>query len=352
MKWVESCWMHSRAKIEKLQEDIEAFAISNDSNNPVAVPQDGKLIMESMQPEPTVSSPVSQNGSSKKSLEQSLASPLSPRRQLAREREKTVKKPVFYVSSPVPYLILIMLLIMIVMIFVDVMPIAALICLFSILMVLVIVLGNHWKNKVIWEPENEYDFYFQPHYHSMINHNKKVDETSAKNAAIITATAPPLPEYNYPCEKCNMNGQYSQHSRGRHSRQNSRSANNKSHSRNSSFQSHGFAAAEHNEEIDPSALQNKSDEQREEVNYILPSSNNVEQPHTSGLSISLPPQQTSSGLMLPELGPMTREDKIDKLNEFFDALFMSIDYSLLLIFLGTFIVVENMASTGIPRYIW
>jgi Na+/H+ antiporter NhaD/arsenite permease-like protein len=52
------------------------------------------------------------------------------------------------------------------------------------------------------------------------------------------------------------------------------------------------------------------------------------------------------------LGPMTREDKLDSLNEFFEELFNSIDYSLLFIFLGTFIVVENMAETGIPRRIW
>lgn len=50
--------------------------------------------------------------------------------------------------------------------------------------------------------------------------------------------------------------------------------------------------------------------------------------------------------------PRTAEDKQRNLNEFFEGLFNSIDYSLLLIFLGTFIIVENLASTGIPKYMW
>ena len=34
----------------------------------------------------------------------------------------------------------------------------------------------------------------------------------------------------------------------------------------------------------------------------------------------------------------------DSVNEFFDSLFESIDYSLLLIFLGTFIVIANIGT--------
>lgn len=41
-----------------------------------------------------------------------------------------------------------------------------------------------------------------------------------------------------------------------------------------------------------------------------------------------------------------------ELNEFFEDLFGSVDYALLIIFLGTFIVVGNVESTGIPRYLW
>jgi hypothetical protein len=61
---------------------------------------------------------------------------------------------------------------------------------------------------------------------------------------------------------------------------------------------------------------------------------------------------------LPILGtdgvqaPLTAEEKIANTNEFFEELFDSIDYSLLMIFLGTFIVVENVDSTGMPKSVW
>lgn len=50
--------------------------------------------------------------------------------------------------------------------------------------------------------------------------------------------------------------------------------------------------------------------------------------------------------------PLTAEEKIDNLNDFFEELFNSLDYSLLFIFLGTFIVVANLDSTGIPKFTW
>ncbi|CAM9200640.1 unnamed protein product, partial [Ectocarpus fasciculatus] len=37
---------------------------------------------------------------------------------------------------------------------------------------------------------------------------------------------------------------------------------------------------------------------------------------------------------------------------FFECMFSSLDYSLLILFAGLFVVLENIASTGIPRYIW
>lgn len=53
-----------------------------------------------------------------------------------------------------------------------------------------------------------------------------------------------------------------------------------------------------------------------------------------------------------EDGSLTFDDKIQKLNEFFESLFTSIDWSLLMIFLGTFVVVANIDSTGIPKKMW
>jgi hypothetical protein len=49
---------------------------------------------------------------------------------------------------------------------------------------------------------------------------------------------------------------------------------------------------------------------------------------------------------------MSREEKIKNTNDFFENLFSSIDYSLLIIFIGLFVVLENIASTGIPKFVW
>lgn len=119
------------------------------------------------------------------------------------------KKVSRIVSSPFPYVVLILTAIMIALIFVDLISIAGLICIFAVVMVVVTVVGNHWQGKVIW-----------------------ADEAA-----------------------------------------------------------------------DPST-------------------------------------------------PLTAAEKAINTNEFFEELFNSIDYSLLLIFLGLFIVVEHLSSTGIPKTIW
>ena len=43
---------------------------------------------------------------------------------------------------------------------------------------------------------------------------------------------------------------------------------------------------------------------------------------------------------------LSSEDKVANLQEFFEELFSSLDYSLLIIFLGLFVVVANMETTG------
>jgi hypothetical protein len=62
--------------------------------------------------------------SKKAPVKVSIASPMSPRRRRAMERESMIEKVRHMVSSPFPYMVLILLLIMIVMIFIDIMPIA------------------------------------------------------------------------------------------------------------------------------------------------------------------------------------------------------------------------------------
>ena len=145
--------------------------------------------------------------------EEIATSPLTPRRKAKKDRDAFIKKVSHVVTSPLPYLILVLFAAMIVMIFVDVMSIAGLVCCTACVMIVSLVIGNHWRGLTTW------------------------DEVSSEDG-----------------DRTN--------------------------------------------------------------------------------------------------GPATFEEKIQNLNDFFESLFTSIDYSLLLIFLGTFIVVANIDSTGIPKKIW
>lgn len=138
---------------------------------------------------------------------------MTPKRKAAKkiaQRDQLIEKVVSVVISPFPYMIILLLLAMIVLIFVDVMPISGLVCVTAIVMVVTLVVGNHWRGRKI------------------------LSTKSTEDASI----------------------------------------------------------------------------------------------------------------------PLSDEEKIDNMNEFFEELFNSLDYSLLIIFLGTFIVVANIQSTGIPSKIW
>ena len=74
---------------------------------------------------------------------------MSPRKRRRKEREVLIGKVVYVVSSPFPYMVLILLAAMIMMIFVDVMPISALICVSAMCIVVTVVVGNHWRNKKV-----------------------------------------------------------------------------------------------------------------------------------------------------------------------------------------------------------
>eukprot|EP01033_Poteriospumella_lacustris_P008104 gene8104-5832_t len=189
------------------------------------------------------------------------ASILSPRRRRARSHEQMMQRVVRVVSSPLPYIVLILLFVMIVMIFVDIMPISSLICVAAIVMVLTVVFGNHCcRQGVVWE--SDHDLHRKPTSH-----------------ALTTAMQP------------------------------------------------------HHLVHDPS----------------VPYMRAIPQDSSEMSTVA---KETHAWPGPEDLGPMTHEDKLDSLNEFFEELFKSIDYSLLFIFLGTFIVVENMAETGIPKALW
>ena len=54
----------------------------------------------------------------------------------------------------------------------------------------------------------------------------------------------------------------------------------------------------------------------------------------------------------PVIEELSLEARAHQLDEFFEDMFQSIDYNLLFIFLGLFVVVANMESTGLPKRLW
>eukprot|EP00605_Chrysophyceae_sp_TOSAG23-4_P000362 GSChrysophyteH1.ASY1.ANO1.409.1 assembled CDS len=65
--------------------------------------------------------------------------------------ETVVEKIGRIVISPYPYLLLALVAVMIIMIFVDVMSIAGLIVTSAVVMVITLVLGNHWREAAVWK---------------------------------------------------------------------------------------------------------------------------------------------------------------------------------------------------------
>lgn len=212
-------------------------------------------------------------------------SPLSPRRRRQRARQQLLRKVVRTIASPAPYVILSLLALMVVLIFVDIMPIAGLVCVMAILMTVVIVFGNHWRDHEIWIEKEITN-------NTIENHN---------NTAVMTTSTDNNQQLIHMKSHRRMQSNASDLS----SASSSKSKNFKHQYRQLSAQKNALVTAQR---------ENNEDEE--------------------------------------DLGPRTYEDKLDNLNEFFEELFKSIDYSLLLIFIGTFIVIESMASTGIPAVIW
>lgn len=222
---------------------------------------------------------------------------------------------------------------MIIMIFVNVMPIAGVVCIFAILMVVTVVLGNHWQNSEIWiEDENDAvaERAHKRYYH--VPHHERSSSIVSNASTAIRSTA------------ATVGG-----------------SGVKRHRRNTSNQSNRSIGSEFHSEAEFSLIHSETKNNATDQDKGLDSTNQKEMARTDGsdeyamvLASSSPQHNHVSELDNDKesLGPMTREDKIDNLNQFFEELFGSIDYSLLIIFLGLFIVVENMASTGIPKYIW
>lgn len=288
-KYIERCWSHAKLKSNQSKLEQQHLLSSSEQLTTSEKLEDGSIKRTSLElSDQEAAGPVF-SPSSKKVKPLSLTicvsedgaaspdtgrTPLSPRRLKTRQREKMYKGAVRLVASPFPYMVLLLLLLMIVMIFVDLMPISGLICLFSVIMILTIVLGNHWRDQTIWI-EDQPTTQDKPPHKILRTHGRQLSKTSVKSTD----------------EK----------------KENEENIENtKTHKRKSSSKG--------------SATYNLIHEQ---------------------------PPDTEE-----DLGPLTKEDKLDNLNTFFHALFESIDYSILIIFMGLFIVVENMSSTGVPKYVW
>lgn len=277
----------------------------------------------------------------------SARSPLSPTKKRSRPRahNNMLKRVVRVVSSPFPYMVLILLAVMIVMIFVDVMPISGLICVCAITMVVSVVVGNHWRNQRVWDEVSQ-----------------QQDAEDANQALVVV----PLRSEEQKSQSADghQRGTSSSRSGSKSAVELDSAAGNSSavpHKRQQSREVYYHVPRDNTPEIGHSdtpihqrqfskvSHASSSEQQQAVLNPAVTSASGHQQ-----LQIRTDGAEGDQSIQddRQQENVLSREDKLDNLNLFFEELFASIDYSLLLIFTGTFIVVENMASTGIPKFIW
>ena len=197
----------------------------------------------------------------------SLISPVSPTKKRRKDREVFLNKVAHVVSSPVPYMILVLLGMMIIMIFVDIMPISVLVSITAMIMVCAVVYTNHVQNKRVW-----------------MQYDSKCYQSNGDGEDIMN-------------EKINVGD---------------------------TFQNNNTDSLISSDNIEENAVVVSGGEESANVSG-----------HSEDYSIVLTPNE-----------------KKENLHQFFEELFNSIDYSLLLIFIGLFVVVENMEATGLPKKLW
>lgn len=208
--WIERCWMRERMITARAQVTSSNYVDTLSSKDGALVPLDVKPLAKR------------KDASRRNSLLSPYKKESVEHQRSLDQYEKTTKPPglvskvVRVIVTPFPYAMLLLMACMIAMIFVDVMSISGLISITAVIMVVILVLGNHWQGQPIW----------------------------------------------------------------------------------------GLASSE------------------------------------------------TDGEPLTPHHKMTLKEKIANTNQFFEELFDSIDYNLLIIFLGLFVVVENIDSTGLPRSIW
>ena len=250
-----------------------------------------------------------------------LTSPLSPRRRRALERESMIEKVRHMVSSPFPYMVLILLVIMIVMIFVDVMPIAgesynsrslvhvmsayhttsylsyhhtvtyiaALTCISAIVMVVSLVIGNHWRGQHIWGEVDEAVKAGHPVGNTTGATKNPLSDVGDEEHGLDAETLSSSVEEKGACKK-------------------------------------GYSIIKGQRDIQHRRSLTMNDARRSKTTF-----GSKEESETLVGKVGVEsPDINSNEILLP----MTREEKIDNINEFFEDLFKSIDYSILLIFMG------------------
>ena len=136
--WVERCWMRNRLLTdEKLLKTEESSSKEGMSN---------ALVPLEVRPRPRRKDANRRNSLLSPYKKDSTA--IDATRELDFNRKKSnrglVSKVVRVIVTPFPYAMLLLMAIMIAMIFVDVMSISGLICLTAVIMVIILVLGNHW----------------------------------------------------------------------------------------------------------------------------------------------------------------------------------------------------------------
>ena len=156
---------------------------------------------------------------------------------------------------------------------------AALTCISAIVMVVSLVIGNHWRGQHIWGEVED--------------HSKK-QKTSEKTSSTVAAGLKSSSD-----EECG--------------------GASKSEIADSETFKKGYFIINNPKEHKRSFTM--TDANHAKNSFIV-------KPETEKLSLVVPEDNDD------ELLPMTSEEKIDNINEFFEELFKSIDYSILLIFMG------------------
>ena len=149
-------------------------------------------------------------------------------------------------------------------------------------MVVTLVIGNHWRGQHIW--------------------GEVEDPTKQKKIATI-----PIPTKNYGDEEHGDSDPMTYSST------------------NASADSKGYVIVKEQKEATHRRSLTMDDVGRNKSSFVK---------FDPEESQPMPTEEQGNHLLLP----MTKEEKIDNINEFFEELFNSIDYSILLIFMGMFTV--------------